>query len=116
MRNTHDPWLNTFDTPDMFNSCSRRNVTTTPIQSLMLFNGKETLSRAQAFAARIARAHPKEAESQINLAYEVAVGRLPEEEERAAAGKLVNRPDDRQSALVDFCHVLLCANEFVYVD
>ncbi len=32
----------------------------------------------------------------------------------AAGGGL--RRGDRQQALAEFCHVLLCLNEFVYVD
>src|SRR5690606_10008128 len=48
LRNTRDPLLDVFDAPDAFSSTARRNVTTTPTQSLLLINSDVTLARAQA--------------------------------------------------------------------
>ena len=39
-RNTRYPMFETFDMPDTHESCSRRNVTTGPIQALTLLNSK----------------------------------------------------------------------------
>ncbi len=66
----------------------------------------------------------------IVLAYRLALGRQPESDELAAAAAVPGSsgssgpstlPSDRmptaeQNALVDFCHVLLNSNEFLYVD
>ena len=53
IRNNPDPLLKSFDVADGFNSTSRRPVTTTPTQSLLMINGEWSLARAQALARRI---------------------------------------------------------------
>ncbi len=53
IRNNPDPLLKSFDAADGFNSTSRRPVTTTPTQSLLMINGDWSLARAQALARRI---------------------------------------------------------------
>ncbi len=42
--------MNSFDTPDLHNSCHQRDVTTTPLQALNMINGEWVLSRAESFA------------------------------------------------------------------
>src|SRR5262249_4339301 len=112
-------------------STARRNTTTTANQALLLFNGAWTLARARALANRLERLEPASADDRerIILAYRLAFGRRPEPEELWQAGAFLNRQarlpqttslslsiaaDHR--ALVDFCHVLLNSNEFLYVD
>ena len=52
---------------------------------------------------------------QITIGYELAFGRLPTESEmKLALEYLVTAKS--VDPLADFCHVLLNANEFVYVD
>jgi hypothetical protein len=47
----------------------------------------------------------------------LAIGRPPREEEQSAAVRfLQTNPATSGDALVDFCHVLLNSNEFLYVD
>ncbi|MEM7387420.1 MAG: DUF1549 and DUF1553 domain-containing protein, partial [Verrucomicrobiota bacterium] len=53
IRNQPDSFLDTFDAADHFNSCARRNTTTTPIQSLTLLNDAWVLKRARAFHSGI---------------------------------------------------------------
>ena len=98
IRNKRPELMEAFDGPDTFNSCSRRQATTSPTQALLLINGKWTLARARDLAARAKSA---------NGAWRLALGRLPAVEERW---------DAEQAALVDLCHVLLNSNEFLYVD
>ena len=43
-----------------------------------------------------------------------AVGRLPDDQQRSVVDPA--SPETTDKALVEFCHVLLCLNEFVYVD
>ena len=54
IRNTRDPVLDVFDIADPFTSTDRRNVTTTPTQSLLMINGAWPLQRAEALAATLA--------------------------------------------------------------
>ena len=59
----------------------------------------------------------------IQTAYRIALARNPTDEELADGMAFVNEQaatytegNARQRALTDFCQVLLCLNEFVYVD
>ncbi len=138
-RNTRYPLFESFDMPDTHETCSRRTVTTSPIQALTLLNSKLTLEWAQALAGRILRSAGADLERQIETAYQVALSRGPDRAEkqmarvffdrqrgllaeRLATGEPLALPagmpveSDRAQAasLVDFCHTLMNANEFVY--
>jgi len=140
-RNTRYPMFDSFDMPDPHESCARRNVTTSPLQALSLLNGKLALEWAQAFAGRVLAAAAAEEARQIEQAYRLAYGRRPDASERAIAAAFFRTQralmDERErtgeplvlpsvlpegvapaqgAVLVDFCHALLNANEFVYVN
>jgi hypothetical protein len=127
VRNAPDTLLSAFDAPDGSGSTPRRDVTTTSTQALLLLNGPWTLARAQSLAARLeGLTHGSAGQrGRIQLAYRLAIMRPPDpgEVEDAAAfigrAKAAARPPARagdHAALVDFCHVLLNSNEFLYVD
>ena len=140
IRNTRDPLIDAFDSPDGSLSTPSRNATTTPTQALLMINGPWTLARAGALADRI-RLEADDDEGRIALAYQLTFGRPPEPTERDEAveflrsrGGLAEEPtaiagaeaasppaddksdEDGSSALDDFCHALLNSNEFLYVD
>jgi hypothetical protein len=145
-RNLPYPFLQTFDQPDTFESCARRQVTTTGPQALTLLNSESVIRYAQAFAGRLLFENPSAATSELlRKAYSVAFAREPNSEELRAAEEFVERQSQlvraRQeaegtqadkvllpapfpkfqdpamgAALVDFCHALFNANEFLYVD
>jgi hypothetical protein len=104
----------------------RRDTTTTSTQALLLLNGPWTLARAQSFAARIERLTAGSAgqRDRIILACRLAMGRPPEPDEVEDAAAFIERAkaahprrrDPDHSGLVDFCHVLLNSNEFLYID
>ena len=73
IRNRPDEWLNSFDGPDMFNSCARRFVTTTPLQSLLVVNSPWSLQRAEALAQRVQHAGTPAAEAWITQAFRLAL-------------------------------------------
>jgi len=138
-RNSRYPLLETFDMPDTHESCGRRNVTIGAPQAMAMLNDKVSLEWAQAFAGRLLQAAGMQADKDIDLAYRLAYGRRPDAtekdlgqtflakqklviQERANAGEAlalpVNAPAEidkaAAAALVDFCHMLLNSNEFVY--
>jgi hypothetical protein len=84
MRNTRDPLLDVFDLPLFFNSASSRDTTTTPIQSLLLFNSQTLLLRAEALAKRLEHVASTD-EERVAEAYRLAFGRAPRPAETAAA-------------------------------
>ncbi len=113
IRNRRDPFLDVFDAPDNFNSTAQRNRTTTPTQSLLMINGSWTLERATQFAKRVSEA--KNVQQKVELAYQLAFSREPTDlEMKSAVAFLDERPNTQ--LMIDFCHVLLNSNEFVYVD
>jgi hypothetical protein len=112
--------MNNFDTPDLHNSCHMRDVTTTPIQALALLNGPWTLARAEGFAKEVINCEASNIEERIDTAYRNALGRRPLEDELAVAQSFIEsagtESKDRENAWVDFCHVLLNTNEFLYTN
>jgi len=59
----------------------------------------------------------------VQIAYRIALARNPSADELADGMAFVNQQtetyqseDRRERALTDFCQVLMCLNEFVYVD
>jgi hypothetical protein len=140
-RNTRYPLLEAFDMPEAQETCSRRFVTTTPSQALMLLNDKLALQWAGHFAGRVARDAGPDRRAMIDAACRLAFCRPASPEEmhlmnqfldrqqsiiadRVGNGEKLAMPDPPAinlapadaAALVDLCHVLLNSNEFVYSD
>ena len=103
------PMFDTFDHPDMNVVAGARNVSTVPTQALTLLNNPFVLAQAARLAERVA-AQAREPESQVDLAYRIAVGRAPTGPEMAIALELIAR-----QSLASFAHVLLNLDEFVYM-
>jgi len=83
LRNSHDPLLEAFDPPDTYLSTPQRNVTTTPMQSLVMINGPYVLRRAQAIANRITSQHLTGDTERVTTAYKLVYGREPSATENA---------------------------------
>jgi len=141
-RNLPYPFLQAFDLPDTFESCARRQITTTGPQALTLLNSDSVLRYAQAFAGRLLSDDPSaDTATLVRKAYVVAYSREPRPEETQAAVQFLdlqtsviasrqaaNEPlllpspfpkfvdPSRGAALVDLCHALFNSNEFLYVD
>jgi hypothetical protein len=141
-RNLPYPMLEAFDLPDMHESCARRTQTTVAPQALMLLNSEIVLEYAQGFAGRLLRDNPHaDIQALVRSAYRLAFGREATPDEIAAADSFIARQQalialERSSgrplllprgfpkfldpplaaAITDFCHALMNANEFIYVD
>jgi hypothetical protein len=140
-RNLPLPLLEAFDRPDTLTSCPVRPVSTFAPQALMLLNGRFVQQRSQCMAARLFQACGVDTARQIQLAYQLALGRLPREAEQhmaqeflAGQSRLLRRrlQSSRQpevsadlpaeadpaaaAALADFCLALFNRNEFLYVN
>jgi hypothetical protein len=89
MRNNRDPLADVFDAPQWFNSASSRDVTTTPIQSLLLLNSPFMLKRGEALAARLTKEAPGDDAAQVRRLYQVLFARLPTAAEAAQAAKFL---------------------------
>jgi len=136
------PLMTVFDLADTTQPCAQRSVTTVAPQALALLNNQFVHEQSDAFARRVEREVGAEPAAQIDRAWWLAFGRAPRESERemalahlvaqrehyvtlgseqAAAGapdqNAANTADVAEHlALASLAHVLLNANEFVYVD
>ena len=104
------PLFEAFDLPDQNITCSRRNVSTVPTQALTLLNDDFVLRQAQLFANRVRESAPAGPDAEIDTAYEIALSRPPTDGEKRLALDFL-----RKQKLVDFTHVLLNLNEFLYL-
>jgi hypothetical protein len=109
------PMTGLFDIPSANESCPRRHVSTVALQPLYMMNSEFMLKRAQAFAKRVEARAGGEREQQISASFQIAFGRAPEESELRSALKFFGEAD-AGGKLVQFCHALLNANEFVYLE
>ena len=110
------PLFETFDMPDPTASCERRSVTTVAPQALALLNNDFIVGQASRFAERLEKEVPGETPAAwIDRGFQIAVGRLPSEDERTDSLTLFSKGANRD-ALVHFCLVLFNLNEFLHVD
>jgi hypothetical protein len=119
-RNLRYPLFTAFDAPDRNEACSRRYVTTTAPQALMLLNEKLILDEAKTFAKRVLKEAGDKPEAVIERAFRLALGRLPSDEEQSALRAFLEKQapvsGSFEGAVTDLCHALMNVNEFVYVD
>jgi mono/diheme cytochrome c family protein len=85
IRNTPNAILGSFDMADGFRSTAHRNVTTTPLQALLMVNGPFGLARANAMARRLQHSGSEDEVQQVRSAYRLAYGREPSADELRAA-------------------------------
>jgi hypothetical protein len=111
--------MQVFDAPDALGSLGERPTTTIAPQALLLMNNPNVRGYARSFARRIAGIPLEDA---VKAGYEIALGRPPETAELVEALAFVQAQtqsyteSSKQQALTDLCQVLMCLNEFVYVD
>ena len=106
------PLLSNFDQPDTMTSCAVRSRSTHALQALTMLNSDFIQDASKAFAERLAKACGQtDAACQAETAWEIALARPPNAEERALAVDFLN---DSETRLTDFCLALLNRNEFVF--
>jgi hypothetical protein len=116
-RNTRDPLLDVFDVADGLSTMPTRNVTTTPIQALLMINGPWMIARGKAATTHLKSLGLKDREEQVVALYMQVLGREPDDGELDAAAKFLSTKNDgKETTLAELAHVLLNSNEFVYVD
>jgi hypothetical protein len=121
VRGQRSPLLDTFDCPDPSVKTPQRTVSTTPSQALSQWNDSFVLRMSNRLAERIAKetgpsgdkAKPEDAVigQQVDRAWRLVLGRLPDADEKAKARRLV-----AEHGLALLCRVLVNSNEFIYID
>jgi hypothetical protein len=125
-RNMRYPLFDAFDWPDLHNSCSRRPVTTTAPQALLLLNGDFTKERADKLASDLLAKHGTDDAALVAHGYRLAWGRTATADEIKLGVKFIGKQtalleakhaeSARAQAVADFCHALMNTNEFLFVD
>ena len=116
--------LQAFDQPVMETNCTQRAASTVSSQALTLLNSDFMVRQADTFAVRVLKEKPDDAAAH---ALRLAFGRAATEKERTKLSAFLDaqteryakqgkQDEARRRAVADLCHMLLSANEFVYVD
>lgn len=111
MRGIDDRMFTAFDRPECGQVTPKRTMSTTPLQSLNLFNGEFILTQSNKLAERIQREAGTDAPAQIKYAFALVHRRAPSAKEAQAAQALV-----AQDGLAELCRVLLNTNEFAFIE
>jgi hypothetical protein len=114
------PMMMLFDWPEHLVSIGQRQTTTIAPQALAFMNNPIARAAAEALANQLSDVQ------RIDEVFLKVLSRLPTDAERQAAFRFIaqaqktrqeqNVPQPEKMAIADFCQILLCANEFIYVD
>ncbi len=136
------PLLQPFDMANNQQAHAKRDITTTPLQALTLFNSEIVFDWSKALAGRVIRERGASSAAQLDGLYEILYARKPDKQEKtallafldsqekvlksqAANGKFaINVPTGldkntaldpiRTAAFVDLTHAVVNSNEFAY--
>jgi hypothetical protein len=104
-----------FDAANPDSSTEKRNTSTVAPQALLLLNHGFVLEQARHLAQRLSREVQDDDTARVQYAYQLLFGRAATAEELNIAQQILTR-EPSEAAWTDLAHVLLCSNEFVYVD
>ena len=127
------PMMMLFDWPEHLVSIGQRQSTTIAPQALAFMNNPLTRAAAESLANQILTSQPSEGTSRenavsqaIDLVFQRVLARGPSEQEREMGIRFLAQAEQlrldqggqepKKMALADFCQLLFCFNEFVYVD
>lgn len=107
-----------FDAADPSSIVEQRIVSTVAPQALFLMNHPFALAQAKALAKRLGKLDQLDNRKKIEWLYQNLYGRPPRKDEITIGLSVLNSvgAQSSESARLEYCQVLLCANEFVYVD
>ena len=110
-RSVRIPFMETFDLPENFLTCSRRNVSTVAPQAFALLNNRFAVECAREIAGRVRRSAGDDPSAQVRQAFETVLCRVPLPAEESTCLEVL-----RERSLDELARVLVNANEFMFVD
>jgi hypothetical protein len=109
-----------FDYPDPNVHADRRTETTTPLQKMFVLNSPFMVSQATSLAERLVAEVPSQDtqadRGRIEYGYRLLYGRRPTETEFTLGLSYLGNGDDRPARWRQYAHVLLAANEMLFID
>jgi hypothetical protein len=104
-----------FDRADPGTIVDRRSQSIVAPQALFFRNDPAVADWARDLAARVARESPPDREARIRHLYALVLGRPPTRAE-IALGEQLLAPSGGIDPWERYCHLILCTNEFIYLD
>jgi hypothetical protein len=104
-----------FDSADSTALVDTRTVSTVAPQALILLNNPFMLAQTKALARRVL-AEAKDDRARVEHAYHLLYARPPLAEEVKIGLNFLGRAGRGEAGWEAYCQVLLCANEFIYID
>ena len=119
-------FMEIFDSPIMAINCTRRMNSTTVLQSFAQLNSDFVVHAARDTGDRLLKTAATTNIDPIALGFRTILGRHPGKDEQQACEQFLteqtatwqrtNPTEAKNLALADLCHMLLCTNEFLYVE
>jgi hypothetical protein len=117
IRSDKSDYRSVFDAPDARTMAEKRIDSTVAPQALFLLNSPFALAQANALAERVTKQVASDSAGRINWLYKLLYGREPGRKELELGLRAVTGNQSSQTAAWRrYCQVLLCANEFIFVD
>ncbi len=110
VRSVPNPFLECLDGADTNINTPVRSTTITALQALALLNDAFMVQQSRAFARRL-QAISDDSARRIEVAFTLALGRPPRDDERSALLTYA-----RRHGLANACRVLFNTNEFLFID
>ena len=108
--------LETLDAPVPNATCDRRRQSVTALQALSLYNGGFANEEAEHFADRLIREAGPDQREQVDLAFQLAMGRAAKASEKQVLLGLMAKASSPRAAAISLSRVIFNSNEFVYID
>jgi mono/diheme cytochrome c family protein len=116
IRSDRSTFRELFDAADSTAIIDKRSESTVAPQALFLLNHPFALQQAKALAQRVRQDSPGDSRDLIERFYLLLYCRPPTPLEIDIGQTMLTRAGSGERALEEYCQVLLCANEFLYVD
>ncbi|MCH2129440.1 MAG: PSD1 and planctomycete cytochrome C domain-containing protein [Pirellulaceae bacterium] len=118
------PLLTLFDAPDAMQGIATREQSTVAPQALAMLNSPIIRDFATKFSAKVRANTETSIADAIDSAYQIALSRPATDDEKESMTAFMERqkmlrgedPNAETLAVRDFCHLVLCLNEFVYIE
>lgn len=110
VRSVPDPFMESLDCADPSQITPKRIPTLTALQALSLLNDQFMVRMSEFYAEQV-QAEADDLSSQVTLAFETALGRTPNAQERAILESI-----GKQHGMKNVCRLIFNSNEFIFVD
>jgi hypothetical protein len=107
-----------FDRADNGAIVGKRNQSTVALQALFMMNDAFVAAQANALARRIHFELPSDSDEQrIHRLYEISLGRRATDSELKVSMRMLASNNEAADAAWDrLCLIVLCTNEFIYIE